>query len=44
MTPIRPLNRPNPTAIARRKAITGAILDTLGAGLIGVLIVLVLFW
>lgn len=44
MIPIRPIRRPNPAAIARQQAITGAILDTLGAGLIGVLIVLVLFW
>ena len=40
--PIRPLRRPNPQAIARKRAIRARILETLGAAGVGVVLVLIL--
>lgn len=43
MTPIRPLHRPNPQAIARRQAITGFIIEALASALIGAVLFFILF-
>jgi hypothetical protein len=43
MHPIRPLNRPNPAAIARRQALTGMILELIASALVGAALFLIFY-